>query len=370
MKAVWPFRHIGLKLLSVALAILLWLVIGGEETVERGLRVPLELQQFPAGLELLGDVPATADVRVRGASGTLSRLSPGDLVAVLDLRAARPGERLFHLTPEQVRAPFGVEVIQVMPSTVAVVFENTASRVVPIRPATEGKPAAGYVIGDITTNPPTVEVVGPESAVGRATEALTEPVSIVGARERVQENVTVGTLDPALRVKTLRTATVTVQIDPAPLERTFRNRPVHLRNLAANLTATAMPAEVEVTLRGDREALRQIEGDDATAFVDLSGLGAGEYTLTVRAENSGDAGVTRIDPSSIQVRISSAQDGAHVKGREARPRPAPFRYRWHSRYGRRIPARSRDCPSTGRRPCARAAAGWNRKRRASPAGGP
>ena len=62
------------------------MVVSGEETVERGLRVPLELQQFPAGLELLGDVPATVDVRVRGASGTLSRVGAGDVVAVLDLR--------------------------------------------------------------------------------------------------------------------------------------------------------------------------------------------------------------------------------------------------------------------------------------------
>ena len=134
---------------------MLWMVIAGEETVERGLRVPLELQQFPAGLELLGDVPTTADVRVRGAAGTLSRLSPGDVVAVVDLRGARSGERLFHLTPEQVRAPFGVEVVQVTPSTVAVAFENAASRSVPIRPAVEGRPAPGYVVGKITADPPT-----------------------------------------------------------------------------------------------------------------------------------------------------------------------------------------------------------------------
>ena len=109
---------------------LLWMVIAGEETVERGLRVPLELQQFPSGLELLGDVPTTADVRVRGRVRHAQPLSPGR-----HRRGARParraaGERLFHLTPEQVRAPFGVEVVQVTPPTVAVVFETAASRTV------------------------------------------------------------------------------------------------------------------------------------------------------------------------------------------------------------------------------------------------
>ena len=51
---IWPFRHFGLKLLSLGLALSLWMVVAGEETVERSLRVPLELQQFPAGLELNG----------------------------------------------------------------------------------------------------------------------------------------------------------------------------------------------------------------------------------------------------------------------------------------------------------------------------
>jgi YbbR domain-containing protein len=308
MRAIWPFRHIGLKLLSVAIAVLLWMVIAGEETVERGLRVPLELQQFPPGLELLGDVPTTADVRVRGASGTLSRVSPGDIVAVLDLRGARAGERLFHLTPEQVRAPFGVEVIQVAPPTVAVAFEKSASKNVPIKPAIDGRPAAGYTVGKITAEPPTVEVVGPESAIRRVTEALTEPVSVAGALRPVQETVTVGTLDSAVRVKTQRTARVTVQIVPAPLEQTVRDRPVHLRNLAANLMATVIPTEVDVTLRGSREALARIRPDDATAFVDLRDLGAGVYTVTVDAESSRDAGVARIDPAAVAVRITSAKN--------------------------------------------------------------
>jgi len=237
----------------------------------------------------------------------LSRVSPGDIIAVLDLRAARPGERLFRLTPEQVRAPIGVEVVQVTPSTVAVAFDKSASRTVPIHPAFEGKPAAGYMVGKISAEPAMAEVVGPESAVRRVTEAVTEPVSVAGAVRSVQETVTVGTLDPAVRVKTQGTANVTVQIMPAPLEQTVRNRPVHLRNLASNLTATVTPSEVDVTLRGNREALTRVQPDDATAFVDLTDLGIGDYTVTVYADSSRDAGVARIEPPAIQVRITSAK---------------------------------------------------------------
>ena len=305
--ARWVFGNIWLKVLSLGLALMLWMIVSGEETVERGLRVPLELTQVPAALELLGDVPATVDVRVRGASGTLSRVTAGDVVAVLDLHTAQSGRRLFPLTPDQVRVPFGVEIVQVQPSAVTMAFEPSASREVPIMPAVDGRPAPGYVIGLLSAEPRVVEVIGPDSAVKRATEVLTEPVSVAGARTHVKQSVTLGLLDPALRLKTVRSAMVTVQILPAPLERTLRNQAVHLRNLGPNLQAEAVPAAVDLTLRGNRDALGRVAADDLAAFIDLAGLGPGQYSLTVHADSSRDAGVTRVSPESVQVRITSGK---------------------------------------------------------------
>jgi YbbR domain-containing protein len=304
---MWPFRHFGLKVWSVVLAVLLWLAVSGDEIVERGLRVPLELQQFPAGLELQGDAPSLVDVRVRGESSTLGRMAAGDIVAVLDLKTARPGQRLYQITPEQVRTPFGVEVVQVTPPSLALVFEHSATRQLPIVPAIEGDPAAGFIVGKPIVNPKTVEVVGPESAVERATEALTEPISVAGARQDVTETVNVGFQDAALRLKTARPATVTVPIIPGPVERTLQDRPVHLRNLGANLLARATPEAISVIVRGRREGLNRVVPDSVTASVDLAGLGAGEYTLGVQVDASQDAGVARIIPATVQVTVTSVK---------------------------------------------------------------
>jgi YbbR domain-containing protein len=303
----WLFGNLWLKLLSIGLALMLWMVVSGEETVERGLRVPLELTQVPAGLELLGDVPATVDVRVRGASGTLSRVAAGEVVAVLDLHTAQSGRRLFPLTPEQVRVPFGVEIVQVLPSAVTMAFEMSASREVPIVPSVDGRPAPGFVIGPLTAEPRLVEIIGPDSAVKRATEVVTEPVSVAGATTQVKQSVILGLLDPALRLKTARAAVVTVQILPAPLERTLRNQPVHLRNLGPNLQAEAVPPAVDLTVRGNRDTLGRVAADDLTAFIDLVGLGPGQYSLTVHADSSRDAGVTRVTPDAVQVRVTSGK---------------------------------------------------------------
>ena len=307
MRPIWPFGHLGLKLLSIGVALMLWMVVSGEEVVERGLRVPLELQQFPSGLELRDDAPSTVDVRIRGASGVLSRVSPGDIVAVLDLRGTRAGRRLFHLTSEQVRAPFGVEVVQMTPPTVAMVFEASATRQVKVAPDIEGKPAPGYVIGKFKADPEVVDVIGPESAVKRVTEAITEPVSVADARERVTESVTIGFLDPSVRLKVPGSATVIVDILPAPLERTWHGRPVHLRNLAPSLLGEAVPTVVDVTLRGSRDGLNRVIADDVSAYVDLAGLGVGQYALPIRVDASRDTGVTHTEPALVQVRISRVQ---------------------------------------------------------------
>jgi len=309
MMRLWPFRNFGLKLLSVCIGILLWISVSGEEIVERGLRAPLELQQFPAGLEIQGEAPSTVDVRVRGTSGALSRVGPGDLVAVLDLHAVRAGNRLFAMTPEQVRSPFGVEVVQVTPSTIALALEASLTREVPVVPSVEGTPAPGYVVvGKPVISPDKVEIIGPQTAVKRAVEAITETISIDGLHDSLQEDVTIGLIDPALRLKTQRTVSVSVKIAPGPMERTFRAQPVRLRNLGARLSAQAVPAIVDVGLRGSRDVINKIDTEDVTVFVDVSGLGVGEYMLAVHADAAERAGVTRVEPATVQVRISSVKN--------------------------------------------------------------
>ena len=172
-----PFRNVGLKFLSICIAALLWLVVAGDRVVERALRVPIEFQNLPPGLEIVGDPAEAVDVRVRGSSGTLGRMVPGDTSAVIDLRSARPGRRLFHITATQIKVPYGLDVVQVAPATLPITFENSAIRIVQVRPSVEGRPAPGYELGGITTDPATVEVVGPESALRGLDEAMTEPVS-------------------------------------------------------------------------------------------------------------------------------------------------------------------------------------------------
>jgi YbbR domain-containing protein len=211
-----PGMHrIGLKLVSVILAALLWLIVAGEQIVERALRIPLEFVNLSSQLELVGDAPYSVDVRVRGSSGALGRIAAGELIAVLDLRAARPGLRLFHVTNADVRAPFGIEVVQVSPSNVSMRFDLSGTRSVPVSPRVEGEPGAGLVVDTITSVPESVQIIGAASVVNDVRDAITEPISVDGATEPVVEQVTIGVSDPAVRLRTPQTARVTI---------TFRSR--------------------------------------------------------------------------------------------------------------------------------------------------
>jgi YbbR domain-containing protein len=269
------FRQLGLKLLSFAMAVLLWLLVAGQKEAERSLRVPLEFQNIPPSLEMIGEPTGFVDVRLKGPSAALAQLRAGELVLNLDLSTARPGRRMFHLLSDHVSTPVGVRALNVAPSIVTLTFEASATKTVPVLPALDGEPAPGYVVGRVTASPASIEVVGPESIVRQLTQATTEPVNVGGAMGRVRDTVTIGVPDSTVRLKSPGNAVVVVEIKAAPIARTVR---------AVAVIPELAPGRVP-------------------AFVDLTGLRRGRYNLPVRIDATGDFSITGIDPPSVKVTI-------------------------------------------------------------------
>jgi len=297
-----PFRHLGLKFLAVVVAILLWLTVAGEPVVERSLVVPLELQNKPENLELINP-PGSVNVHVRGLSSVLGQIDPGSVIAVLDLGSATPGRRIFHLAPGQVQAPSGVEILWVSPATITLQIEQSATKRVPISPSIEGEPAPGHVVGSITVSPQTVDVRGPASALKDVREATTDPVAIGGATGRVHVLVDVAVVDaPMVRLKSLQTARVTVEIVPAMALKTLARVPVRVRNLSAS-AAQSVPPVVSVDVRGPATVVDALQPDSIVAFVDLAGLRPGRYNLPVQTEPFRDVEIVRTEPARVRIRI-------------------------------------------------------------------
>ncbi len=107
-----------LKLLSLLISFLLWVVYTAEPMAEVGYLVPLEFHSVPPGLELAEDVPTRIHVRVRGRPAILHRLTPAELSIAIDLSGAAPGELLVRLAADHLELPPGVELTRISPAEV------------------------------------------------------------------------------------------------------------------------------------------------------------------------------------------------------------------------------------------------------------
>ena len=298
-----PFRSFWLKAVAVGIATLLWVAVGGEKIVERSLRAPLEYQNLRDDLELVGEAPSTIDVRVRGTSTSLGRLSQGDLKAVLDVATARPGRNQFHISPDNVVAPFGVEVSYAGPATVPLVFERLVRRELPVKADIEGQPAPGYEVRRITVEPARVEVEGPESALRDLAQVTTDPIELTASAAQVRESVRIGIPNSEARLRAPQNVVVTIDIQPVRTERTIAGVAVRMPRLLPGQRAQASPPTVTATVRGDAATLKNLAAGAIEAFVDVADLGPGRYALQVRVAQSPLFGLVRIDPPQVQVSI-------------------------------------------------------------------
>jgi YbbR domain-containing protein len=295
---------LSLKAASLVLAVALWFVIAGEKSSERGLSAPLELQNFPKDFELTGDLVDSVEVRLRASPGIIHRLSEGDVSAQIDLAGAGEGERIVHLTPQAIRVPFGVEVVKVSPSIVTLNFERTLQRTVPIRPRLLGRPAAGYEVAEVTSDPAETRLGGPKSRVQEIESAFTEPLSVEGAEANVADTVTIGLDDPMLRLLGSSRAKVTARVREVQEKRTFGGRAVEARGKEAQVR----PATVRVTVEGPASIVRRLRPEDVRPFVTVGGDQAGAERLKVAVDLGQDGlNVVETEPSEVTVRPASAR---------------------------------------------------------------
>jgi YbbR domain-containing protein len=295
-----PFRNIGLKVAALGLGTLVWFTVSGPR-VERTISgVPVIYRNVPASLEI-SDQTEEASVHVRGTDSQIRGLQPGDLVVEIDLAGERPGLVVLPLRTDQVTVPFGIHVTEVSPGAVTLTLEESASVEVAVRPTVDGNPAPGFVEAGIVVDPATVTVVGPARRLRPTTSAITQRVSIEGARETVTQTVTVGVIDPGLRLKEPQTARVSVRIERVE-DRSTPGARIVLRGLPKGRRAVVSPEAVTVALRCPAEALARLPQSAWVPFVDVSALKVGDYTLPVHIESLPNC-TAAVTPAMVAVRI-------------------------------------------------------------------
>jgi YbbR domain-containing protein len=210
-------ENIGWKLLSLGLAILLWLAVVGDPELTTSVSVPVEFRSIPADLEISSDMPERISLVLRGPSSKLTPLSLSEAAAVVNLSDVhRPGERTFSLQQWRLNLPGGVILTRATPSQIRLRFERRVTRAVSVQVRFAGPPPAGYRIAEQQVRPEKLRIAGPESRVMNIESVETDSIELAGVVSESTFQVHAYVPDPQVRFEASPIVTVSVSLERIP----------------------------------------------------------------------------------------------------------------------------------------------------------
>ncbi len=205
-------QNLGWKLLSLLIAVALWMLAAREPEVATSITVPIEFKNLPDDLDIGSNLPDRVRLEVRGPSGRLSRDNLADVGLVLDLSDARAGERTYTIRPSNVNLPFGIAFYRAVPSQIILRLDRLMIRDVSIRPVFIKIPD-GYRVVSAAVEPSKVRIRGPEERVNGMDRIMTDPVDLTGVVSQKEFHTRVNVGDPEIRLEAAAEIRVNVTME-------------------------------------------------------------------------------------------------------------------------------------------------------------
>ena len=204
------FDHALLKLASFVIAVLMWFGVTHEPIAEISMRVPIEFSHPPSDLDYTSDVVPQAQLRLRGPVRLLRDLPQENVHVVVDLRNAAPGERTYDLSASQIQVPHDIEVMQINPARLRLLFDEPETRQVVVKPRIVGAVPPGYQIESVVASPAMLTVSGPARHVNTIESAPTDAVDITGVTGQASFDTRAYPPDPMVHLQGSSAVRVTV----------------------------------------------------------------------------------------------------------------------------------------------------------------
>ena len=209
-----------LKLLAVAITVVLWLAVTGQNE-PKTLRVPGVQLNFlkQKGFEISNEPPGSVEVILTGSPDKLKDIAYGGLVATVDVSDQKPGERVVRLSHDRVKMdlPPGIKIQGFQPSTIPIRLEPSMESQIDVEIKFEGKLPEGYEITGFSASPERIRVSGPSDRVSALRKAMTETVWLDGKTESFSiPNVAINIPDPKIDILD---STVNVRVEIAEKRR-------------------------------------------------------------------------------------------------------------------------------------------------------
>ena len=192
-------RNLGWKLLSLAIAVVLWIAVSREPEVATSLSVPVDFKNMRDDLDIDGNLPDRVRLEVRGPSGRVTRDNLSAIAVVLDLSDASAGERTYSIRGRNLNLPSGVVFYRAVPSQLTLHFDQLVFQEEAVFPVYVNVPN-GYRVASQQFTPATVRIRGSQDRVQAIHQVKTDPMDLSGAagEKTIHTHLNVG--DPQVRI--------------------------------------------------------------------------------------------------------------------------------------------------------------------------
>lgn len=249
------FDNVGLKFLSMVLAVTVFLLVNDDKDREITVRVGVGYV-LPEDQVLVSDRLDEVRVTLRGPWRRLRQFDERELSRIsVDLRNAPSGEIVF--TPDMIQTPPGLTVASISPRSMRVTFDKRSERLVEVAPAVVGRPAHGYRVTDLKATPTTVNVRGAQRLLSALSSVKTREIPL---DDRTEPFVAQIALEPPEGIQIIGTDVVQVEVkvDQELVVKKLPDVPVHLAGDGVDTAKwTITPAQVEVMLTGPLLAIEK-----------------------------------------------------------------------------------------------------------------
>ncbi len=206
------FDRVGWKLLSLAAALVIWVLVASEPELSAFVPTQVEYKNMPADLDMASNPVTTVLLELRGPSGQLQGLG-GENVhpqIMLDMSSATPGEHTYAIDSSALKLPRGVRLVGAIPGEVRFNFEPVVYREVPVHVRFNGAGRNGYSVAIDTETPATIKIDGPASHVEATKQVETDPVDVSDAVGSQTFQVNAFVADPFVHIESSPRVSVTV----------------------------------------------------------------------------------------------------------------------------------------------------------------
>lgn len=269
-------ENMGLKVGSLAVALLLWFHIATEkDTYERILDIPIHVVGLPVDLVVSMELPHSAQVRFQGRGKRLLTLPWRDVQVIVDASdIGSRGTRTRVLDVESVHYPEGPD-LQVLgivtPEQITIETDRLVRLRLPVVPRMQIQIDQGYTrVGSESAVPDTVTLTGPELRLRRLSYVETDTFRRRRlASDPIDQEVEIQV--PPIYNLTVEPSVVRIVQDIQRLGvRTFSEVPVIFKGTDQPNRYLAQPPTASVTISGGIKVLETLTLDDISLILDMS----------------------------------------------------------------------------------------------------